>query len=263
MIVLYSGTPGSGKSLHQASDVYWRIRTGKPTIANYAINTSAVKGRGEFLQVDNAELSPQLLRDYANQYYLTHRFAEGSIALYIDEAQLLFNCRDNNLGVDRKAWIDFFTQHRKYGFNIYLIAQFDRMLDRQIRSLIEYEYIHRKVSNFGWRGWILLPFVGNHCYVKVWYPMKEKVGAEFFRVRKRYYRLYDSYKDFGHKKPGGDPDEVGASESVPLCGESDPAARAEDLLLLDPLDRKNGPCGCQGGPGGDSVPPEDALEGRI
>ena len=37
-----------------------------------------------------------------------------------------------------------------------LIAQFDRMLDRQIRSVIEYEHIHRKVKNIGVWGKCLI-----------------------------------------------------------------------------------------------------------
>lgn len=235
MIKLYSGTPGSGKSLHTASDIYWRIKTGKPTIANFAINTALVKGKGDFLEVSNLDLTPQLLRDYANTYFRTHRFAESSIALYIDEAQLLFNCREDNLHVNRKAWIDFFTQHRKYGYDVILIAQFDRMLDRQIRSLIEYEFIHRKVSNMGWRGWLLMPFLGNHVFVKVWYPMKERLGAEFFRVKKRYYRLYDSYKDFGHKKPGGNQNEMGNSQPAPVRPAADPVPAAADPVSVDPV----------------------------
>ena len=40
MIYLYSGTPGSGKSLHQASDIYWDLKFNKPVVANYQINTS-------------------------------------------------------------------------------------------------------------------------------------------------------------------------------------------------------------------------------
>lgn len=67
-----------------------------------------------------------------------------------------------------------------------LVAQFDRMLDRQIRSLIEYEWIHRKVSNFGIQGKLISAFCGGKLFVavKVWYPMKEKVGSEFYMYRK-------------------------------------------------------------------------------
>lgn len=72
------------------------------------------------------------------------------------------------------------------------------MLDRQIRALIEYEYIHRKISNFGWKGFLISAFAGGKLFVavKMWYPMKERVGSEFFRAKKFYYSLYDSYARF-------------------------------------------------------------------
>ena len=86
--------------------------------------------------------------------------------------------------------------HRHYGYDIILVAQFDRMIDRQIRSLIEYEYIHRKVSNYGFRGWFICAVMLSprlFISVKVWCPMKEKVGSEFFKCKKKYYSLYDTY----------------------------------------------------------------------
>ena len=38
---------------------------------------------------------------------------------------------------DRRNWIDFFSQHRKVGHDFLLVAQNDRMIDRQIRGYIE------------------------------------------------------------------------------------------------------------------------------
>ena len=32
--------------------------------------------------------------------------------------------------------------------------------------------------------------------VKIWYPMKEKVGQEFFHARKKYYSIYNTYGTF-------------------------------------------------------------------
>lgn len=89
------------------------------------------------------------------------------------------------------AVVCIFTQHRKLGYEVVLVAQFDRMLDRQIRSLIEYEWIHRKVSNFGIQGKLISAFCGGKLFVavKVWYPMKEKVGSEFYMYRKNM-RIY-------------------------------------------------------------------------
>ena len=117
--------------------------------------------------------------------------------MVIDECQRIFNARDwGQKG--RADWLSFFTLHRHLGYDIILIAQFDRMLDRQIRALIEYEYIHRKCSNFGWKGKLLscLAFGNLFVTVKVWYPMKEKIGSEWYRAKKMYYGLYDTFAMF-------------------------------------------------------------------
>ena len=205
MIYLYSGTPGSGKSLHTASVIYWTLKRGQPVIANFAINTDKIRGsKAEFIEKSNEELTPDFLIKYAQEYANGKRIKEGSLLLVIDECQLIFNAREWNMK-GRAEWLSFFTQHRKFGYDIILVAQFDRMIDRQIRALIEYEQIHRKVSNFGVKGKILSLVMGGNVFVsvKVWYPMKERVGAEFFHARKKYYSLYDTFNMFG-SGTGGD-----------------------------------------------------------
>ena len=198
MIYLYSGTPGSGKSLHLASVIYWTVKKGDNVIGNFEVNEHKLKGKGKYIYINNELLSPFTLTDYSREYYKTHKFREGGLLVVIDEAQILFNSRDwGQKG--RSDWLSFFTQHRHFGIDVILVAQFDRMLDRQIRSLIEYEHIHRKVSNYGWKGWLLSFFCFGklHVDVKVWYPMKERVGSNFFIARKNLYSLYDSYNSFG------------------------------------------------------------------
>lgn len=199
MIYLYSGTPGSGKSLHVSRVLYFQLLKGWPAVCNFDFATDKIKRRrlGDFVSFSNDELRPDVLIRYSQNYFATHRFVEGRILLVIDECQLLFNARDWN-AKSRAAWLSFFTQHRKYGYDIILVAQFDRMLDRQIRCLIEYEQIHRKVSNYGfWGKLISVATVGKlFVSVKVWYPLREKVGSEFFKAKRRYYHLYDTYKHF-------------------------------------------------------------------
>lgn len=197
-IFLYSGTPGSGKSLHQAENIYNRLRRGKPVVANYDVNLKAIPhAKGKFWYVPNDMLSPALLVAISNELFPRKRPKEGAIQLYIDEAQLLFNAREWSKP-DRKAWLEFFTQHRKYGYDIFLIAQFDRMLDRQIRGVIEYEVKHRKVSNFGTIGLVLKLLTLGDCFVAItiWYDLKEKISSTFFHYHRRYSRLYDTYKIF-------------------------------------------------------------------
>lgn len=198
LIYLYSGTPGSGKSLHTADKLYWRLRAGKPVIANFTFRWQDCGKNPHYLYINNMDLTPERLINFSRNWFACHKFHEGAITLVIDESQILFNSRDWN-AAGRGDWLSFFTQHRKYGYDVILVAQFDKMLDRQIRALIEYECIHRKVSNFGIWGKIFSLFAGGKLFVcvKVWYPMKEKVRSEFFRAKKKYYQLYDSYADFG------------------------------------------------------------------
>lgn len=49
MISLYSGTPGSGKSLHIAQRVYHGLRYGRTTVCNFEINLDNVKKRKIYL----------------------------------------------------------------------------------------------------------------------------------------------------------------------------------------------------------------------
>ena len=197
MIELYSGTPGAGKSLHTASVIKAWLRMGRPVICNFEINTDLVKHPEQFYYVPNNKLNAQFLINFAAKYWtLTKKHVrEDHILLVVDEAQLLYNARQWQQ-TDQNGWISFYTQHRKFGFKVILVAQFDRMLDRQIRSLIEYEYIHRKLSNFGIYGAVMTLFglLNLFVSVKVWYPLKERLGADWFISRPGLYRLYDTYK---------------------------------------------------------------------
>lgn len=204
MITLFSGTPGSGKSLHLAQVLYDRIKLDNcVVIGNFAFNTKAIKGkkRGVYISIDNNRLKPDRLIKFSNMYRKRYckgkPIKEGRFTLVIDECQILFNSREWQMA-GRNEWLSFFTQHRKFGFDIILVSQFDRMIDRQIRSLIEYEKIHRRVNNYGTFGKIVALASGGSLFVSVhmWYPLKQRLGAEFFVAKKKYYGLYDTYKMF-------------------------------------------------------------------
>ena len=212
MISLYSGTPGSGKSLHCARTITNWSRLGYPVIGNFTVDLSKFK-KADFTYCPNDKLTPEFLTNFSRQRFGSKQPKEGSILLVIDECQLIFNAREWQQS-GRAQWLSFFTQHRKLGYDIILIAQFDRMVDRQIRSLIEHEYIHRKMSNFGWQGKIMSLFFGGKTFiaVKMWYPLHEKLGSEIFHARKSLYSIYDSYATFdadqsAHEEPAPAPEQ--------------------------------------------------------
>ena len=70
MIELYSGTPGSGKSLHTAKLIRERLRSRKCVIiGNFFVNTKAIsKCKGIYIFVTNDRLTPERLLIFARRY---------------------------------------------------------------------------------------------------------------------------------------------------------------------------------------------------
>ena len=221
MISLYSGTPGSGKSLHCARTIINWSRLGYPVVGNFMVDLKKYK-RADFTYCPNHKMTPDFLIKLSQEKVGSHP-KEGSILLVIDECQLLFNAREWQQS-GRAQWLSFFTQHRKLGYDIILIAQFDRMVDRQIRSLIEHEYIHRKMSNFGWQGKIMSLIFGGKTFiaVKMWYPLHERLGSEIFHARKWMYSVYDTYAAFGAAEQAAPAPAKGDQSAAPPLPAADP-----------------------------------------
>lgn len=203
---LYTGTPGSGKSYHMSQLIYWAVRKGDPVICNFEINKDVFKGRDTsmFFYVDDQQLTPENLYKFSRWYFGDKPVKEGKITLYIDECAVYFNARSWG-DKSRKDWVKFFTQHRKLGYDIILITQFDTMIDKQVRALVEYEVKHRKLNNVGWVGKLAsVVFVGRPVFVCIsyWYPQKERLSAQFVLGRNKYFGFYDTYAVFDGQEIG-------------------------------------------------------------
>lgn len=204
MIQLYSGTPGSGKSLHLAKDILRRCNGSRKcrVLCNFNVNTKMLKYPDRFFYLPNHDLSVPLITEACRDFFQREKLPlqEDRIYLYIDEAQVLFNSRRWQ-DAGRMEWLEFFSQHRKFGLSVVLVAQFDQMLDKQIRSLIEYEVVHRKLSNFGTGGFLfrLLAFGDVFIAVERWYSLSQKIGSYWFRDSKKLHSLYDTFNAFDSK----------------------------------------------------------------
>lgn len=193
MVTLYSGTPGSGKSLYACYRIIDYLKSGRGVIANFPINEDYFKNPVSFSYIDNSKLTVSFLKQYSVSNHLPNK--EDQTLIVIDEAGTFFNSRDWKSS-DRLTWIKFFSQHRKLGYNVILIAQFDKMIDSQIRPCIEIEEKFRAIKNYKLAGSILSSLSGGlFCKIKFWYGARLRLGAEYFRYHKSK-AIYDTFRLF-------------------------------------------------------------------
>lgn len=200
-IYLFSGTPGSGKSYCACKVIRDTLKRKKQdVIANFeVVNDESWAGR--FTYVPNSELGVDVLLALARDYWDGREFKEDGLLVVLDEAQLLWNSR---LWQDkeRMRWLELWSQHRKYGLKIILIAQSDIMIDKQFRTLIEYEVNHRKIGNYGLFGQVvkLLTFSELFYQCTYFYAQKYKVDGQVVRYSKKIGQMYNSYKAFDRQE---------------------------------------------------------------
>lgn len=228
MIYFFTGNPGNGKSLHMAEVIYKSVLKGKNVIANFEINESVFEKcrhrekHGLFIYepnkywIHNAYKNRsdkysylEGLRNFALRYHKRDakgHIIEGQTILCLDECQSIFNSRTWNRS-DRLEWVDFLRNHRKYGYDVYLVSQDDKVIDKQIRSILQYEFEHRCLNYYKWFGRFLGLLAGGRLFVciKRNYSIggskkQSRVNATYFVGKKRYYDFYDSYKLFDREE---------------------------------------------------------------
>lgn len=190
-ISLYTGSPGSGKSLHCTENIIRSLEKGINVISNYSIDVSKIckSDNCNYVHLSDEQISVDFLIDYALENHIKGK--EGQTLVVIDEAQLKFNSRAWQ-DKSRVAWNKFFTVHRHLGYEIIMATQKDTFLDSQLRGLIEYEFIHKNLKKSKLND--LFPFMPNFFVcIKYWYHSKMKIGASYFLMKKKVINCYDSY----------------------------------------------------------------------
>lgn len=234
MIYFVNGRPGGGKSLTIAEYIYKAIKRGTNVIANFEINEEYfAKCRhpeklGRFMYVTNDEWTHNAYKNadpkakdfsyidglfgYAFNFHKKDkkgRFQLGQTLIFIDECADIWNSRTWN-SKDRLKWCEFFRLHRKLGYHIYLVAQDDRDIDKQIRELLQTEIECRDVSSYKLFGKFLQLVLGCKLFVRIQRNLTVKAGgrkkeskeyAQFFTGR-RYYDFYDSFHLFSYERFG-------------------------------------------------------------
>lgn len=218
-IELYTGFVGSGKS-------YAAVKNGTQiadapmgkrwVIANFPIKPKKkmfARFRKEkyvearWIYKDNEELTPEYLIKKSIEMGWNEK--EGSALVIFDEASIPFNSRSWN-AKDRLDWIKFLTQSRKFGYDFIFITQDAKMIDRQIRSLCEYEVQHKKLNNMFVFKILSLFRVTLFGGISFWNGMaKERGSLRLYFYRKKIAERYDTLNLFDYGKDvieGSEPD---------------------------------------------------------
>lgn len=190
-ISLYTGSPGSGKSLHCTEMIINALEKGTNVISNYNIDFCKIDAKEEtiFMHLTDEQITVDFLVDFALENHT--KGIEGQTLVVIDEAQLKFNSRAWQ-DKSRVKWNKFFTVHRHLGFELILATQKDSFLDSQLRGLIEYEFLHKNLKKSKLND--IFPFMPNwFICIKYWYHSKMKIGASYFFLKNKVIQCYDSY----------------------------------------------------------------------
>lgn len=223
-ISLYTGFVGSGKS-YAATAYGCRIADAKLgdgwIVANFPIKPRKKMLPGikfkkslrffefytrynepRWIFKDNSELTVKFLVE--KSYEMGWYGNESSAVLIFDEASIPFNSREwqgKKNGEGRMDWIKFLSQSRKFGYDVIFITQDGRMLDRQIRSLCEFEVVHRKLNGHGL--FVFMPkFFTVFAGIKYWNGMRFTKGQLMLTVYKKSVAdRYDTTALFDYSPP--------------------------------------------------------------
>lgn len=241
-ISLYTGTPGSYKSYHAVCDAINHLKFGRNVIANFPMDFSPVKlkPKGIFEYWESKKITPSNLLKFAKEHH--KKSYDAQTVVIIDEASTMFNPREFGKK-DRMEWINFFANHRHFNFSFILITQSDKMLDSQIRGLIEYEIRHRAVANYNFLTYLFSKLIrGIYGTVEFWYPCKMRNGGNFHKFNKRKASCYDTMalfidNPYGDKKEESEQEQKHTKSKVVIINEqiadNDTQRKQDDKTTLN------------------------------
>lgn len=225
MIQLWSGTPGSGKSLHVAHEIREDLRLpfgkGKYVISTCEIDTTYcfmnflqelvfIITRGKihlydddpraerFHYVPIEEITPKYLYEFAAKYHVYGK--EHQTTLVLDECVAIFSPTVLSENIKRwNEWDEFFRKHRHLGYNVIIIPQSKRLISRKVIEYCEFEVKHYNRKHQGIFGWLLSLVCGGSLfsYSTCWRGTKDKpLEQKFFTYRRLFGEMYNSYSMF-------------------------------------------------------------------
>lgn len=217
MIVLWTGSPGSGKSYALVRVAVNAVERGRPV----ATNIPFADGWAD--QVVRSNVFRRWCRSRAYRDRLARRYerllfvsdsleellrvrfrgeGEARALVVLDESHRWLNSRTWDAGVGatkdeavaaRLDLVRYFSAHRHYGVDVHLGTQDANNIDRQVRGLFEYLIVVKNLRRLRIAG---IPIVPVNFFVAIWTwndRARSVVKREVYRLNKRVAGLYHTH----------------------------------------------------------------------
>ena len=154
MIIIFEGTPGSGKSYEAVKKIIDNLRRPERVVYTNIDGTEpgVDDGTREYLKnicgLDDYSLSERLHHLDKHQTREFPKHCKRGSLIVIDEAHNYFNARDWQTEENR-AVVRWAEEHRHQGYDVVFITTNASKIDKQVRSVVEWTYRFRKMNFFG------------------------------------------------------------------------------------------------------------------
>lgn len=220
MIYMFSGTPGSGKSLDVARTIKIWLNRKKRVISTCHIDVrlcflnfiskfvfEITRGKVLVFDSDNPlaknftyiniyDITPKYLIDYAMKHHKPG--VEKQTLVVFDECVSIFS-PEKCVGQFWLEWQHFFQYHRHLGFEIILVPQSTALLARKVKEFAEFEVRHRAMKNANFFMAIVSKLFGGIFTTKTFWQgssSKKHIDKEWFRFHYYLGKMYNSYSMF-------------------------------------------------------------------
>jgi zona occludens toxin len=250
VIELITGAPGSGKSYNSVRLIARSVEAGRVVVTNVPLcedwaERLSCRGWHRYAS-EQHRLERQ--RRFEALVYQTDDLQEilrvrvegtdeGRADMILDECHRWLNSRmwDSLPGLTRddairmrQRLVDFFSAHRHYGYDVYLITQDPENIDKQIRKLFEYHVMLKNLRKVKLLGVTVFP-LNLFVAVRVWNDRERtKVGFTVYGLDKAIADLYHTHSLHGVDWPE---DAIIMPKGAPGGPASARRAPAEDSLV--------------------------------
>ncbi len=190
MIIGFTGTPGSGKTYEAVEKILDNLMRGKIIYTNIdgMFDPECQEMIKSYCNLSDLALTIQLKQLEPDQIADFWMHIEPRCLVVLDEIHKWFSNRDWN-DPKNKQFGYWASTHRHYGYEVVLITQNIERVDAAVRSLLEWNYVYRKVNFLGsavQRFYLCYSYGGDDTNGRPLATNKRRYKPAIFRCYKSY-----------------------------------------------------------------------------